>query len=138
VVDDELGNLADIISVNAYYGWYQGLPDRIDKINWDIQFNKPFMFSEIGGGALQGYHGDSLTRWSEEYQAYVYEESVEMFSRIPQLKGVSPWLLVDFRSPRRLFPYIQDFYNRKGLISDRGEKKKAFYILKEYYQSFIK
>ncbi len=137
VVDDELGKLADIISVNAYYGWYQGLPDLIDQINWDIRFDKPFMFSEIGGGALQGYHGDSLTRWSEEYQAYVYEESVEMFSRIPQLKGVSPWLLVDFRSPRRLFPYIQDFYNRKGLISDRGEKKKAFYILKEYYQTIM-
>ncbi len=137
VVDDELGNLADVISVNAYYGWYQGLPDLIDKINWDIRFDKPFMFSEIGGGALQGYHGDSLTRWSEEYQAYVYEESVEMFSRIPRLKGVSPWLLVDFHSPRRLFPYIQDFYNRKGLISDRGEKKKAFYILKEYYQSIM-
>ncbi|MFW6248603.1 MAG: glycoside hydrolase family 2 protein [Bacteroidota bacterium] len=137
VVDDELGNLADVISVNAYYGWYQGLPDLIDKINWDIRFDKPFMFSEIGGGALQGYHGDTLTRWSEEYQAYVYEESVEMFSRIPRLKGVSPWLLVDFRSPRRLFPYIQDFYNRKGLISDRGEKKKAFYILKEYYQSIM-
>ncbi len=138
VVDDELGKLADIISVNAYYGWYQGLPDLIDQINWDIRFDKPFMFSEIGGGALQGYHGDSLTRWSEEYQAYVYEESVKMFSRIPQLKGVSPWLLVDFRSPRRLFPYIQDFYNRKGLISDRGEKKKAFYILKRYYQSIAK
>jgi len=25
-------------------------------------------------------------------------------------------------------------YNRKGLISDKGEKKKAWYIMNEYYK----
>ncbi len=134
VVDDELGKLSDIISVNEYYGWYQGLPEIKDDITWKIEFNKPFMFSETGAGALQGYHGDSLTRWSEEYQAYYYRETIEMFDRIPQLKGVSPWILVDFYSPQRVFPYIQDNYLRKGLISDRGEKKQAFYLLQDYYR----
>ncbi len=134
VVDDELGKLSDIISVNEYYGWYQGLPQIKDDITWKIEFNKPFMFSETGAGALQGYHGDSLTRWSEEYQAYYYRETIEMFDRIPQLRGVSPWILVDFYSPQRVFPYIQDNFLRKGLISDRGEKKQAFYLLKEYYR----
>lgn len=41
---------------------------------------------------------------------------------------------VDFRSPRRLLPDIQDHFNRKGLISEQGEKKKAFFILKKYYE----
>jgi beta-glucuronidase len=56
-----------------------------------------------------------------------------MFNRIEGLAGVSPWILVDFRSPRRQLPNIQDFFNRKGLISDQGIKKKAFYVMKDWY-----
>jgi beta-glucuronidase len=41
---------------------------------------------------------------------------------------------MDFRSPRRLLPGIQDYYNRKGLVSDKGEKKKAFFVLQKWYQ----
>jgi beta-glucuronidase len=41
---------------------------------------------------------------------------------------------MDFRSPRRQLPGIQDGFNRKGLISDQGEKKKAFYVLQKAYK----
>jgi len=41
---------------------------------------------------------------------------------------------MDFRSPRRLLPQIQDYYNRKGLLSSRGEKKKAFYVMQDFYR----
>jgi beta-glucuronidase len=47
---------------------------------------------------------------------------------------MSPWILMDFHSPRRQLPGIQDGFNRKGLISDQGEKKKAFYILQKVYK----
>jgi beta-glucuronidase len=57
-----------------------------------------------------------------------------MLNGIRQLRGMSPWILMDFRSPRRPLPGIQDYFNRKGLISDQGEKKKAFYILQKAYQ----
>ena len=40
----------------------------------------------------------------------------------------------DFRSPRRLLPGIQDYWNRKGLISDRGQRKKAFFVLRDFYR----
>jgi beta-glucuronidase len=50
------------------------------------------------------------------------------------LAGTTPWVLKDFRSPRRVLNGIQDYYNRKGLYSDKGEKKKAFYILQQWYQ----
>jgi beta-glucuronidase len=30
-------------------------------------------------------------------------------------------------------PDIQDDFNRKGLISDKGQKKKAFYVMKAWY-----
>jgi beta-glucuronidase len=57
-----------------------------------------------------------------------------MLNRIPQLRGMSPWILVDFRSPRRMLPGVQDGYNLKGLISDQGEMKQAFFILRKAYQ----
>jgi beta-glucuronidase len=40
---------------------------------------------------------------------------------------------MDFRSPRRPLPKIQDYWNRKGLISNNGEKKKAFYVMRQWY-----
>jgi beta-glucuronidase len=47
---------------------------------------------------------------------------------------MSPWVLMDFHSPRRPLAGVQDFYNRKGLISDRGQRKQAFYSLQKFYR----
>jgi beta-glucuronidase len=57
-----------------------------------------------------------------------------MLNQIAQLRGMCPWVLMDFRSPRRLLPGIQDNFNRKGLVSDAGEKKKAFFLLQKAYR----
>ena len=134
VIDDPFGEYLDVIGLNEYIGWYDGLPDKADKIHWETMYEKPIIISEFGADALQGYHGDSLTRWSEEYQANLYEHQIGMLKKIPHLQGLSPWILADFRSPRRNLPGIQDQWNRKGLISDKGIKKKAFYILQQFYQ----
>jgi len=56
-----------------------------------------------------------------------------MLSRIPGLSGSTPWVLMDFRSPRRQLKDIQDDFNRKGLISGQGQRKKAFYVMQEWY-----
>lgn len=132
IINDPFSSVVDVLSFNQYIGWYDGLPDKCREITWKIDQNKPVLISEFGGGARFGHHGDSLTRWTEEYQEYVYTENLKMISRIPQLRGFSSWILVDFRSPRRSLPGIQDYWNRKGLISDKGEKKKAFFIMKEF------
>lgn len=133
IVQDPLAEVVDIISFNEYVGWYDGLPDKCDILSWEIPYNKPVFISELGGGALYGYHGDTLTRWTEEYQENLYIKSLEMINKIEGLCGMSPWILVDFRSPRRVLPGIQDDFNRKGLYSQNGNKKKAFYILQDYY-----
>jgi len=135
MIDDPFGRYLDVIGVNEYVGWYDGLPSKADSLSWRTVYDKPLIMSELGGGALQGYHGDALTRWTEEYQASVYEHQIRMLKRIPFLRGTAPWILADFRSPRRPLPHIQDYWNRKGLISDRGLKKEAFYILREFYGS---
>lgn len=134
MIDDPLGQYLDVIGCNQYIGWYDGLPEKADRVQWRMAYEKPLIFSEFGGGALYGYHGDELTRWTEEFQRSIYEHQVRMFQRIPFLRGTSPWILVDFRSPRRPLARIQDFFNRKGLISDQGQKKQAFYVLQEFYR----
>ncbi|WP_221031348.1 glycoside hydrolase family 2 protein [Actomonas aquatica] len=134
IVNDPFGELTDLVSFNQYVGWYDGLPENCDRVKWRVDYQKPVFISEWGGGAKAGYHADALTRWSEEFQADIYRRGIPMLESIPQLRGMSPWILVDFRSPRRPLADIQDGWNRKGLISDRGERKQAFAILQAYYQ----
>lgn len=135
MIDDPLGEVVDVLGCNAYIGWYDGLPEKSKDISWKTKYNKPVIISEFGGGALFGKHGDKLTRWTEEFQESLYEENIAMFKKVDFIQGMSPWILKDFKSPRRHQPRIQNFWNRKGLITDAGDKKKAYYVLKNYYDS---
>ncbi|HKG61419.1 MAG TPA: glycoside hydrolase family 2 TIM barrel-domain containing protein [Pyrinomonadaceae bacterium] len=134
MIDDPLGEFLDVLGCNEYVGWYDGLPEKADRLEWRSKYEKPLVMSEFGGDALYGHHGDAATRWTEEYQESIYQHQIAMLKGIPFLRGTSPWILTDFRSPRRPLPKIQDYWNRKGLISNRGEKKKAFYVLQRWYR----
>jgi beta-glucuronidase len=135
IVQDPLADLLDLVSFNEYAGWYWS--DTTDMLNYRfrIDYDKPVVITELGADALAGYHADAETRWSEEYQERVYQNQFKLLTAIPGLRGMTPWVLADFRSPRRQHPYFQDFWNRKGLISDTGQKKKAFHALKGFYDS---
>jgi len=134
VVDDPLGQFVDLVSFNEYLGWYGGTPDNCRTANWAVPYNKPLFISETGAGAKGGFHADSLTRFSEEYQEWYFREQVAMLRRMPDnYVGLSPWVLIDFRSPKRNNPLYQEGWNRKGVYDDKGNKKKAFYILQAYY-----
>ena len=134
IIDDPLGESLDVIGFNEYIGWYEQTPEDADKTVWRTPYEKPLIVSEFGGDAKYGLHGDSDQRWTEEYQANLYRHQLLMLKGIGQLRGMSPWVLMDFRSPRRTLPGIQDYFNRKGLISDQGEKKETFYILQKAYK----
>lgn len=136
VIDDPLGQYVDIVAFNEYLGWYGGSPATCRTTNWSTPYNKPLFISETGAEALGGYHADSLTRWSEEYQEWYYKEQVNMLQRMPaNFAGISPWILADFRSPKRNNPQFQEGWNNKGLIDQQGRKKKAFFVLRDYYNS---
>ena len=131
-LNDNMHEYVDVVSFNQYIGWYRDVNDA-PKMRWEIPYNKPVIVSEFGGGAKYGYHGDKNQRWTEEFQENLYRENCAMLDKVEGLAGTTPWILKDFRSPRRVLNGIQDYYNRKGLVSDKGEKKKAFYVLKEWY-----
>jgi beta-glucuronidase len=133
IVEDPFAEYVDIVNFNQYVGWYDGTSEKCDKVTWEIKYNKPVMISEFGADALQGNHGEADVRFTEEYQNDLYKRTLNMLSKIPQFRGVSPWILCDFRSPRRVLPFIQDGWNRKGVIGQNGTKKLAFYTLKDFY-----
>ena len=133
-LNDNMNQYVDVVSFNQYIGWYRDVNDA-PKMTWEIPYNKPVIVSEFGGGAKYGYHGQKNQRWTEEFQENLYRENCAMLDKIEGLAGTTPWILKDFRSPRRVLPDVQDYYNRKGLFSDKGEKKKAFYVLKKWYET---
>jgi beta-glucuronidase len=134
IVDDPLGKALDVIGANEYIGWYEKKPETADITQWRIDYQKPVIMSEFGGDAKVGLHGRKTERWTEEYQADIYRHQLGMMNRIPQLRGMSAWILVDFRSPIRPLAGIQDEFNRKGLISEQGKKKQAYFILQKAYK----
>ena len=132
-LNDNMNQYVDVVSFNQYVGWYRDVNDA-PKMTWEIPYDKPVIVSEFGGGAKYGLHGEKNQRWTEEFQENLYKENVAMLDKIEGLAGTTPWILKDFRSPRRVLPGVQDYYNMKGLFSDKGEKKKAFFVLKEWYE----
>lgn len=136
VVEDELIGITDILSFNQYEGWYDGTPADCDSLEWSIPSGKPVVISEFGGGALFGNHGSDKELFTEEYLSLLYRHNLKMLSRLPGLRGLCPWCLKDFRSPKRPLAGIQDDFNRKGLIDERGRRKLAFYVVRDYYLSY--
>jgi beta-glucuronidase len=134
IVDDPLGKVLDVIGANEYIGWYEKKPEAADATKWRIDYQKPMIMTEFGGEAKAGLHGGDNDRWTEEFQENIYRHQLVMFNNIPQLRGISAWLLMDFRSPNRPLAGIQDEFNRKGLISDQGQKKLAFFVLQKAYK----
>jgi len=133
IVDDPFSEFSDLVSFNQYTGWYGSTPDKIDQTTWSIKYAKPVFISEFGADAQQGFHADARTRFSEEYQADVFRRTLPMLEKITGFAGCTPWVLCDFRSPRRQLPGVQDGWNRKGVIGQNGQKKMAFAVLKNFY-----
>ena len=133
VNNDPLCDALDVIGQNEYVGWYEESPEDADRIHWSFP-QKPVIMSEFGAEAEYGNHGATNQRWTEEQQVYVFQHQFVMLNKIPQLRGITPWILVDFRSPTRNIPKLQDGYNRKGLISEDGKKKQAFELFQQVYK----
>jgi beta-glucuronidase len=135
VIDDPLVSHVDVLAINTYNGWYTAdkLAD-VPRITWRVPADKPLLFSELGADAKAGFHDpQTMRKESEEYQAEYFRQTLRMADRIPTLAGMSPWVLKDFRSPRRQHPVFEQGWNRKGLISETGERKQAFAVLADYY-----
>ncbi len=136
VIDDPLVGDLDVMAVNTYNGWYSDdALAALPGFDWVSASGKPLILSEFGADALAGFHDEGVDprKFSEEYQADYYRQTLAMADRIPFLAGMSPWILKDFRSPRRQHPLFQRGWNRKGLVSETGQRKLAFGVLADHY-----
>lgn len=134
-IDDPLAGKLDLLAVNIYAGWYgSDTLDAVAKLKWKVPADRPLILSEFGADALAGYRNDGMKKFTEEYQAEYYRQTLAMADQIPTLRGMSPWILKDFRSPRREHPVFQNGWNRKGIVSETGVRKQAFGVLADYYR----
>jgi beta-glucuronidase len=134
-IRDRLTEHLDIIGVNEYYGWYDPDFEKLPRMLENSRPEKPVVICEFGGDARAGFRGSVDDLFSEDMQARVYERQLEAIAACPFVKGISPWILYDFRSPRRLNRH-QEGFNRKGLVdADRVTAKKAFAVLRDFYAS---
>lgn len=134
MIHDRLAEFLDIIGVNEYYGWYA--PDFNDLIRILENSNpqKPVVISEFGADALKGARGTADDLGTEDCQLDVFRKQTETLGKIPYIQGTSPWILFDFRCPRRT-SVLQGEYNRKGLLNeDKTYKKPAFEVMKRFYE----
>ena len=134
-LNDPLADRLDVLAANTYNGWYSDdALDALPGIAWKAT-DKPLVFSEFGADALAGFSDPVLMRkFSEDFQKRYYEKTLAMAREVPTLRGMSPWILKDFRSPRRQHPVYQQGWNRKGLVSPTGRRKPAFFVLRDFYE----
>jgi beta-glucuronidase len=132
-IQDRLVDFLDVVGINEYYGWYDPDFDKLPKILANSNPGKPVLVCEFGGDARLGQRGSVDELWTEDKQKRLYEQQVIAFKKCPYIAGTTPWILYDFRCPRRLNRY-QEGFNRKGLIdADRKTRKPAFYVMRKFY-----
>lgn len=155
-IDDALAEHLDVLGYNEYFGWYtcapiarelrrRGLDIReaqvrermlaeMPALRFEAASGKPIVVSEFGAEAVFGLRGEGTQVFSEDYQARVYTQQLAMLSASPAIQGLSPWILKDFRTPYRLHTRLQQYWNRKGVVSEYGERKLAFEVLARFYR----
>ena len=133
-IEDRLEQHLDIIGLNEYCGWYTADLKMLPALFANSKPQKPVIVTEFGADAYAGLHGTVTDKGTEECQAFVYEKQIETIRNIPYIKGMTPWILYDFRCPRRT-SVNQKYYNTKGLLSaDKKYRKQAFYVLQQFYK----
>ena len=132
-IADRLAEYLDVIGINEYYGWYDPDFSRLPQLMENSNPDKPVIITEFGADALAGHHGTITDKGTEECQEAIYEKQVEILGSMEYIRGMTPWILYDFRCPRRTSA-IQKYYNRKGLLNeDKTYRKPAFYVLQKFY-----
>ncbi len=132
-IADRLAEHLDLIGINEYFGWYDPDYEKLPAMLANSDLDRPVVITEFGGGALVGHRGSTDEFFTEDRQRAIYERQIDEFVKCPYIKGISPWILFDFRCPRRTNRF-QRFYNRKGLVADDHETRKlAFETLQEFY-----
>ena len=134
-------DLPDIVSFNMYSGWYQDCSveernrQETDWIKAAGGAGKPIIVSELGAGAIYGYRDRSRCKWSEERQADIIRENLEVYMNDDDITGVFIWQFADCRITEegQWFASRARCHNNKGVVDEYRRPKIAFDTVKEIF-----
>ena len=133
-------DLPDVVSFNMYSGWYKDVP--IDETNRaEIEWirksggeGKPIIVSEFGAAAIYGYRDRAHCKWSEERQADIIRDNLEVYMNDEDICGVFVWQFADCRvTEEEWFATRARCHNNKGVVDEYRRPKLAFDTVKEMY-----
>ncbi len=136
----------DVVSINAYHGWYSGnveswggflqeIRDRLAEAN---VAHKPVIISEFGAAALYGQHTFDHIPWTEEYQADLLASCIELFHADPTVVGYYIWQFCDIRTCPQMGLNRARGFNNKGILNEHRKPKAAYHAVKALYRCFAK
>lgn len=137
-----LTELADVVMVNRYYGWYllageldaaeAGLEAELGK--WAEKHPKPILVTEYGADAMPGLHTIQPVLWSEEYQAALIDRYHRVFDRIDAVVGEHVWNFADFSTGQS---FVRVDGNKKGVFTRERRPKAAARLLRRRWRSDV-
>jgi beta-glucuronidase len=148
---DKFLELADVVCLNLYPGWYSGNSDdehpvhevkeRMDSTIKGLEkrglSGKPFIISEIGAAALYGWRDPLNGYWTEEYQAELLGAACRETVDNPRIAGIAIWQFCDCRTyqgPRALMRARA--FNNKGVMDEYRRPKLAYKTVKEIFEGY--
>ena len=134
-------DLPDVVSFNMYTKWYNegDIGERNDReIDWIRESggdNKPIIVSELGAAAIYGYRDRSGCKWSEERQADLIRENLEVYMNDDRISAVFIWQFADCRVTEEdgWFATRARCHNNKGIVDEYRRPKMAYDTVKELF-----
>lgn len=133
-------DLPDVVSYNIYPKWYHNAPVATyleDLYTWVQESSegsdKPFLITEIGAGAIYGYHSHTKVKWTEERQAEILEEQINAVLSHPGTCGVYIWQFCDVRVSEEWFGSRPRTMNNKGIVDEYRRRKLSYEVIKKIY-----
>ena len=137
-------DLPDVVSFNMYSGWHTDDPvkERPEpEIDWIASAGgagKPVIVSEFGAAAMYGYRDRGRCKWSEERQADIIRENLEVYRKDSRLSGAFIWQFADCRVTEEggWFSTRARSHNNKGVVDEYRRPKIAYDTVKEFFENW--
>lgn len=135
---DVVTELADIVMINRYYGWYVQTGDLAfaelalehELRKWAEKHDKPIIMTEYGADTLSGLHAVVDTPWTEEYQTAFLDMYHRVFDRVDAVIGEHIWNFADFATRPAI---VRVDGNKKGVFTrDRRPKSAALSVRRRW------
>ncbi len=137
--NNKVAQLADVIGLNRYIGWYVNLGDletskrklKDDLNQYYETFRKPLVITEFGTDTIAGLHSLPSVSFSEEYQVDFVKMYEEVFNELDFVAGEHIWNFADFMTKQGL---TRINGNRKGVFTRERQPKMIAHFLRDSWK----